>query len=464
MKKDDSPLHHQKVVWKGVKKSLGSFLSFLKRCKASIVFKTAMVYVVMFGIVLVIAASVMSAAFVSYSAHSEELERTMSFVVSRLQSPAGQLFDFEEFAQFSKTMIEISDVRTHEMVRFGEEITDVSEKMQTVRRIDRPDLHLMIKVVSTEYANAPFEGGIGIAYAFALAGLLIAAILLGSLSTKKLLHPVYVMTQTARSITASDLSVRIDEGNSNDELDELARTFNEMLDRLEEAYRKQNRFVSDASHELRTPLSVISGYANLLRRWGSEDPVVLEESVTKIIEETDNMQQLVERLLFLARVDQQTQAINPELFNVSELMSQITKETRLIDDSHTLCEQIDPGVTLTADRALILQAVRAIVENSMKYTPPGGTITLSCRAEGTQVCLSVADTGIGIEEKDLPYIFDRFYKADEARSRQAGGTGLGLSIVKWIVERHGGEIRVSSIPDHGTEFHILISRQLCLPA
>lgn len=163
-------------------------------------------------------------------------------------------------------------------------------------------------------------------------------------------------------------------------------------------------------------------------------------------------------------VDQQTQAINPELFNVSELMSQITKETRLIDDSHTLCEQIEPGVTLTADRALILQAVRAIVENSMKYTPPGGTITLSCRAEGTQVRLSVADTGIGIEEKDLPYIFDRFYKADEARSRQAGGTGLGLSIVKWIVERHGGEIRVSSIPDHGTEFHILISRQLCLPA
>ena len=119
MKKDDSPLHHQKVVLKGVKKSLSSFLSFLKRCKASIVFKTAMVYVVMFGVVLVIAASVMSAAFVSYSAHSEELERTMSFVVSRLQSPAGQLFDFEEFAQFSKTMIEILDVRTHEVVRFG---------------------------------------------------------------------------------------------------------------------------------------------------------------------------------------------------------------------------------------------------------------------------------------------------------------------------------------------------------
>lgn len=387
----------------------------------------------------------------------------MSFVASRMESPQGQSFDFEEFAQFSKTMIEISDVRTHEVTRFGEEIKNIREKMQTVRRIDRPDRHLMIKVVSTEYANAPFEGGVGIAYAFALAGLLIAAVLLGSLSTKKLLHPVSVMTQTARSISASDLSVRIDEGNSNDELDELARTFNEMLDRLEEAYRKQNRFVSDASHELRTPLSVISGYANLLRRWGSEDPAVLEESVTKIIEETDNMQQLVERLLFLARVDQQTQAINVEQFDGSELMSQVAKETRLIDDGHTLCEQIEPGVMMTADRALILQAVRAMVENSMKYTPPGGTITLSCRAEGAQVCLSVADTGIGIEEKDIPYIFDRFYKADEARSRQAGGTGLGLSIVRWIVERHNGQIQVSSIPDAGTEFRILISYQPCLP-
>ncbi|WP_283606606.1 sensor histidine kinase [Faecalispora anaeroviscerum] len=463
MKKDDLPFNKRKIAFRGVKKSVCSCLSLLKKWKESIVFKTAMVYIIIFGIVLVIAASVMSAAFVSYSAHSEELERTMSFVVSRLEVPQDKQFDFEEFAQFSKTMIEISDVRTREVVRFGEEIQNVREKMQTVRRVDRPDRHLMIKVVSTEYVNTPFEGGVGVAYAFALAGLLIAAVLLGSLSTKKLLHPVYVMTQTARSITANDLSVRIDGGNSNDELDELARTFNEMLDRLEEAYRKQNRFVSDASHELRTPLSVISGYANLLRRWGSEDPAILEESVTKIIEETDNMQQLVERLLFLARVDQQTQQTAPELFDASELMSQIAKETRLIDDSHTLCEQIEPEVQLMADRALILQAVRAIVENSMKYTPPGGTITLACRAEGAQVHLSVADTGIGIEGKDIPYIFDRFYKADEARSRQVGGTGLGLSIVKWIVELHGGTIEVSSIPDNGTEIHILIGRQPCLP-
>lgn len=440
-----------------IRNRVHSACSTFKKGRDSIVFKTAMVYIVLFGIVLAVAASVMSAAFASYSVHEEEMERTVSFVLSRLDGPQGASFDFEEFAQFSKTNIEITDVRTHQVWRFGQEITGTGENMQVVRRVDHPDRHLMVRVVSTEYANAPFQGRVGAAFVLALAALLIAAILFGSLSTKKLLHPVAVMTQTARTITGNDLSVRIREGNSNDELDELARTFNEMLDRLEEAYRKQNRFVSDASHELRTPLSVISGYANLLRRWGSEDPVILQESVDKIIEETENMHQLVERLLFLARVDQQTQPISSELFDAGELMRQIAGETRLIDDRHTLLEQTGPEpVLLTADRALVLQAVRAVVENSMKYTPPGGAITLSCRAEDGQVRLSVSDTGIGIGEKDLPHIFDRFYKADEARSRKAGGTGLGLSIVKWIVERHGGTIQVDSVSDQGTDFHIIL--------
>lgn len=162
----------------------------------------------------------------------------------------------------------------------------------------------MTKVVSTKYANAPFEGGTGIAYTFVLAGLLVTAILFGSLSMKKPLHPIYVMTQTARSTIASDLNVHIDKGNLNDESDKLARAFNEILDCLEKAYRKQNRFISGALYELCTLLSVISGYVNLLHHWGSEDPVMPEESVIKIIEGTGNIQQLIERLLFLAQVGQ----------------------------------------------------------------------------------------------------------------------------------------------------------------
>ncbi len=424
--------------------------------KISFALKTTAVYTMLFGVILVIVTAAAAASFTSYSMQSDNLERAASFLLSRLDDPRAGQFDFESFAEINKVYIEIAS-RDGVIASYGQAPGGGGRYLQTIRHLDKPNLrNVMIKVVSTERQQWSFGGIPQAGFVAVVLLLLAAAAAFGSLKTKQMLKPVYTMTQTARSITANDLSVRIHTENSNDELQELAETFNGMLDRLEESYEQQNRFVSDASHELRTPLSVISGYANLLRRWGSGDKNVLNESVEKIVEETGYMQQLVNRLLFLARADKRTQRVCPERFSLSELLDEIAKETRMIDSRHTLSVKVQNGIFLTADRALLKQAVRAVLDNSIKYTPAGGDIGIVCAAENGTVHLTVKDTGIGISEKDLPHIFDRFYKADEARTRSAGGCGLGLSIVRWIVERHGGRIEVSSTPGSGTSFHIFL--------
>lgn len=441
-----------------------------KKLRIPFAFKTAAIYTLLFSVILVAAVAGLTSAYTAYTLRSQNLDRLVSFVAGRYERPklpegkdsaaGGQEPDFtaapetglENFAQANDIYIEIKDTDTGKTTSYGDANINVAGHMDSMRRVDSPSRHLMIRVVS---GDRPGLAGLSVgAFITLIALLLLASAAFGGMLIRKMLRPVYDMTQTARSITASDLSTRIDTVDSHDEFCELAETFNGMLDRIQESYEKQNRFVSDASHELRTPLSVVSGYANLLRRWGSGNPDVLEESVQKIIEETGNMQQLVDRLLFLARADRKTQHVRFERFSVTEMMREITEETRMIDEKHRLTEQIDEGVFLTADHALLKQALRAIVDNSIKYTPLGGDISLSCREREGRVELEVADTGIGIAEKDLPHIFDRFYKADEARTRGKGSSGLGLSIAKWIVERHKGEIRVESRPGKGTKFII----------
>ena len=436
-------------------------------------FKTAAIYTLLFSLILVAAVVGLTSAYTAYSVQSENLDKMTVFVAGHFERPGSRApglpddqasaQDLESFAQANRVYIEIRDMETGEVASYGDKSIDNGEHMQSLRRINAPMRRLMVRVVNEQdlgFAGMP----IGVFIAL-IALLLLLSAAFGGLLIRRMLRPVLDMTKAARSITANDLSTRIEKVDSHDELQDLADTFNGMLDRIQESYEKQNRFVSDASHELRTPLSVVSGYANLLRRWGSENPEVLNESVCKIIEETDNMQQLVDRLLFLARADRRTQPVKFERFSATEMMREIAEETRMIDEEHTLRENLAQDVAVTADHALMKQALRAIVDNSIKYTPPGGTISVSCRERSGNVEFGVEDTGIGISEKDLPKIFDRFYKADEARTRGKGSSGLGLSIAKWIVERHGGEIRVESRLGKGTRFVVVIPReQAALPA
>lgn len=278
----------------------------------------------------------------------------------------------------------------------------------------------------------------------------------GSKASKKMLKPVETMTNTVKKININALDTRLDISGSQDELKELAETFNDMLDRIQHSYEIQNQFVSDASHELRTPISVIQGYANLLDRWGKNDKPVLDESIAAIKSEAEDMKALVEKLLFLARSDKNTQKVEKVTFDVSDLITEIIKETKLIDCTHEIVNAKNESINLYADPKLLKEALRIFIDNSLKYTPEHGKITLDCFVLNNKVVITIIDTGIGISKEDLPNIFNRFYRVDESRTKETGGTGLGLSIAKWIILKHKGTIQVDSTLNIGTKITLFL--------
>ena len=225
---------------------------------------------------------------------------------------------------------------------------------------------------------------------------------------------------------------------------------------MRESYRQQARFVSDASHELRTPIAVIKGYADLLDRWGKTDEKILEESIQAIKDESENMQHLVEQLLFLARGDSGRTPLNVSEFDLSDMMKEVWEESSMIDKDHDYKFESGGSVMVRGDISLIKQAARILIENASKYTPEGGEIVLKSLISDGHPAFSVQDSGIGISENDLQHIFERFYRADDSRSKQTGGSGLGLAIAKWIIERHGGRFEIISRKDIGTRITVIL--------
>ena len=272
-----------------------------------------------------------------------------------------------------------------------------------------------------------------------------------------ILKPVKKMTETAKTINTESLNTRMEGSGNGDEADALADILNSMLDSLQLAYEKQTRFVSDASHELRTPIAVVQGYSSLLKRWGIENKEVAQEAIDAIFSESGNMKNLVEKLLFLARTDKKNMLVKPSNFFLNELVEEVARETKVYEIEHEINIGQIEAVSADADRDLLKQVLRIILDNSIKYTPIGGKVTLSCYREEDELCaLVVSDNGIGISEEDLPHIFERFYKCDKARVRDGGSTGLGLSIAKWILDNHNADITVSSSVGIGTTVKVLL--------
>jgi heavy metal sensor kinase len=276
--------------------------------------------------------------------------------------------------------------------------------------------------------------------------------------SRRALAPVDQITHAARSIGAQDLSRRLDVPRTSDELERLADTLNEMLSRLEASFRRVTQFTADASHELRTPVSVMRTNAEIALRKPRSD-AEYREALSRTLEESEKISRLIEQLLLLARADAGSAVLPMVRMSLNQALQNACREARvLVEARHLNFSQSIPEepVCVEGDSASLERLFMILLDNAVKYTPSGAQIEVRLGSDGGFAVAEIRDTGSGIAPEDLTRVFDRFYRADRARSRESGGTGLGLAIGRWIAEAHRGEIRVQSEPAKGSTFQVRI--------
>ena len=286
---------------------------------------------------------------------------------------------------------------------------------------------------------------------------LLAASFNGVFLAGRALSPIDNITRTAHQISAVDLSRRLNLRLPDDEVGRLARTFDEMIARLDNAFQRQRQFTADASHELRTPLTIIKGQIDVcLQR--DREPGAYRQVLQATNAEVDRLIRLTGSLLTLTRADAGQISLRFEDVDVAEVVTGVFEQIRSAASDKGVECQLDPGppAMIRGDQDLLLQLMLNLSDNAIRYTPSGGQVTLGWRVNKDQVQLWVQDTGIGISQEHLPHLFDRFYRVDKARSRAEGGVGLGLAISHWIAEAHQGSIHVESAPGKGSTFTVLL--------
>jgi two-component system OmpR family sensor kinase len=316
---------------------------------------------------------------------------------------------------------------------------------------------------SIEAVQTILASGIGVAFLLSIGGAYLLA--------RAALRPVEAVVSAAHEMTEGDLAKRLPVANPKDEIGRLATTINGLLARLEaafarreEALTRQRRFAADASHELRTPLTSISGHARMLDEWVlEEDPKTAKRSVGAIRRETGRMRDLVESLLHLSRGDEGA-SMEVGRHDLATVAEEAVQTARVAANGKVSVEYTPPsGRELEAifDRARVLQVSSILLDNAVKYTQEGGRVSVSVGEKDGWGTIDVHDTGVGIAEDELPLIFERFYRADSARTE--GGAGLGLSIARQIAESHGGRIEAQSTPGEGSTFTLLLPKKTPIP-
>jgi len=297
------------------------------------------------------------------------------------------------------------------------------------------------------------------------------ALLLASIGgyflARKSLAPVVRMSATAAHIGAANLHERLPVANERDELGGLAQVINDLLARLDKSFEQQRRFMADASHELRTPIAIMRSEAEVALSEPETSNAELRESIAIFRDETKRLTGIVEDLFMLARADAGQYKLTPKEFYLDELVGEVARAVRTLAAEKGLTLQLDAAEEMPfhGDENLLRRLLLNLVDNAIKYTPSGGAVTIACKREGARYIITVSDTGPGVPADAQPYIFDRFYRADSARSRveddSAGltsGAGLGLSIARWVAEAHDGTLELLHSSEAGSVF------QLVLPA
>jgi heavy metal sensor kinase len=316
----------------------------------------------------------------------------------------------------------------------------------------------LVQVGTSLQAVQETLGNLKIILFTAVPSVLIFAALFARFMARRALKPISRILDTARDIgQGQELSKRIPVLKIKDELGQLALTFNEMMNRLENSFKQVRQFSSDASHELRTPLTVLKGQNELILS-KSRKPKEYQEVISSNLEEINYMSKVLEDLFLLSKSDENQVNLNCNQFNLKPLVEEVCKHAEVLAEEKNIKIIIAflETVQVKGDEVRLRQMSWNILQNGIKYTQCGGEIKVSLQNDGEFALMTIQDTGIGIPEEDLGFIFNRFYRVDKARSRDEGGSGLGLSICRQIAEAHKGTIEVESKLGIGTRFKIRI--------
>jgi two-component system, OmpR family, sensor kinase len=283
----------------------------------------------------------------------------------------------------------------------------------------------------------------------------------GYFLARRSLSPVVEMSTQAGRIGADNLHDRLHVANPRDELGHLAQSFNSLLDRLDQSFEQQRRFMADASHELRTPVAILCGEADVALSQPSRSPEEYRASLDILRAEAKRLKHIVDDLFTLARADAGQYPLTPTGFYLDELVTDCSRSMRTLAAAKqiTLCCDSSKEMPIHADEALLRRMIVNLLDNAIKYTQPGGKVSVTRDVQDSQYRVSVSDNGHGIPGELQSRIFERFFRADKVRSRSesdGGGAGLGLSISRWIVQAHGGQLELTRSDEGGSTFTVLL--------